>query len=274
MLVCTSCGGGLTADSVRQQLMCRICGETYKIINNVPCFVSTDLEDFSEVPPEERESFLAMKRVAYTGGSLVSRMYRHYHRFAAKKRSEQGEKRVTLDVGFGIGEHYPFLTERERAEATFIGIDVDRFKLEHFSAAHPEIPVLQASAFSLPFSANSMDVVQQLATLEHFSTDDINVLLDEAMRVLKPGGVLVVCYPSEGGMLLGFCQRIMHAYLKARTGFDLDRGTIHRHVTGAEEIRGLLGGRRDLERLESLFYPFGVRSIGLSLFVNELYRKR
>lgn len=274
-LICVTCrAGALEFNQSDSGILCRSCGAVYNAVNGVPCFVSAELENFSEVPPDEREQFLAMKRAAYGNGFFVSRMYRHYHRYAAQKRSDSGDIRLTVDVGFGIGEHYPFITEKEKVDGSFIGVDLDRFKLEYFAAVHPEIPVLQASAFRLPFADSSADVVQLLATLEHFPPDEITGLLDESLRILKPGGTLIVCYPAEGGLMLRLCQRIMHAYLKGRTGFDLDKGAVHRHFAAAGEIMAILGGREELERLDSSFYPFRVKLFGLSLFVNEIYRKR
>jgi len=275
MLACIDClSGHLLSDEVSGEIRCQDCSSIFKVVRDIPAFVPSELLNYSEVPLSERETFLKMKSLAYSGDSAVSRMYNHYHRYAARKRSELGEKRLTVDVGFGIGEHFPFISEKEKVAGAFIGVDLDRFKLEHFSSTHPEIPVVQASAFRLPFAAGSVDLVQFLATLEHFSPGEITGLLDEALRILKPGGSLIACYPAEGGLLLKLGQRVMHTYLKGRTGFDLDKGAVHRHLTGAGEIRSLLGGRKELERLESLFYPFGVKSVGFSLFINELYRKR
>lgn len=274
-LVCISCGAGdLEFRHSDSGFFCGRCGSIYNVVNGVPCFVSAELENFSEISLDEREQFLAMKSVAYGGDSFISGMYNHYHRYAARKRRELGEKQLTVDVGFGIGEHYPFITEKEKIDGAFVGVDLDRFKLEHFASLHSEMPVLQASAFRLPFAGSSVDVVQLLATLEHFSSSEIAELLDESSRILKPGGTLIACYPAEGGLLLRLCQRVMHAYLRSRTGFDLDRGAVHRHLTTAGEIRAILGGRKEFVRLESRFYPFGARSVELSLFVNEIYRKR
>ncbi len=274
-LACIDCRSSrLKLDELSGELRCQDCDGIFKIVNNIPSFVAAELMHCSEVPLLEREKFLEMKKTAYSGGSFVGRMYNHYHRYAAQKRIELSEKRLTVDIGFGVGEHYPFITEKEKVAGAFIGVDLDRFKLEHFCSLHPDIPVLQASAFRLPFAADSVAVVQLLATLEHFPPDEITGLLDEALRILQPWGALIVCYPAEGGLLLGLCQRVMHAYLKRRTGFDLDQGAIHRHLTGAGEIRAILGGRKELERQESSFYPFWIRSVNLSLFVNEIYRKR
>lgn len=275
VLACTDCRSGrLIFDEVSSEIRCRNCDKTFKTVNGVPAFVADELIPFSEIPSAEREKFLGMKRTAYGEESFVSRMYNNYHRFAAQKRSELGEKRVTVDVGFGIGEHYRFIAEKEKIDGAFIGIDLDRFKLEYFSELHPELPVLQASAFRLPFADSSVDLVQLLATLEHFSSGEIVSLLDEAVRILRPGGSLIACYPAEGGLLLRLCQVIMHVYLKRKTGFDLDSGAVHRHLTGAKEIRAILGSRKALERLETCFYPCGIKSVQFSLFVNEIYRKR
>ena len=274
-LVCDNCRtGGLVFAEVSAEISCQNCGKTFNIVNGVPVFVPEELVNFSEVPFTERDKFLAMKRTAYGEDSFVSRMYNNYHRFAAQKRSEIGEKRLTVDIGFGIGEHYPFIAAKEKIDRSFIGIDLDRFKLEYFTSCHPEVPVLQASAFCLPFAASSVDVVQLLATLEHFSSDEIVSLLDETLRILTPGGSLIVCYPAEGGVLLKLCQVVMHAYLKRKTDFDLDSGAVHRHLTGAEEIRAILGSREELECQETCFYPCGIKSVHFSLFINEIYRKR
>jgi len=275
LLVCDNCRtGGLVFAEVSTEISCQNCGKTFNIVNGVPGFVPEELINFSEVPFTERDKFLEMKRTAYGEDSIVSRMYNNYHRYAAQKRRTLGEGKVTVDVGFGIGEHYPFITAQEKSDSLFIGIDLDRFKLEYFTSCHPEVPVLQASAFRLPFAASSVDAVQLLATLEHFSSDEIVTLLDETSRILKPGGSLIACYPAEGGLLLKLSQVVMHAYLKRKTDFDLDRGAVHRHLTGAEEIRAILGSRTELERQETCFYPCGIKSVHFSLFINEIYRKR
>lgn len=275
LMACVDCrSSGLILDEVSGEVSCQNCGKRFKNVNGVTAFVPDELLSGSELSPAERETFLAMKSVAYAGSGFVSRMYNSYHRYAAEKRGELEGKRITVDVGFGIGEHYPFITAQEKSDASFIGIDIDRFKLEHFSADHPEVPVMQATAFRLPFAASSVDLVQFLATLEHFPPGEIDGLLDETLRILKPGGSLIACYPAEGGLLLKLCQVVMHEYLKRKTDFDLDSGAVHRHLTGAEEIRAILGCRKELERQETCFYPCGIKSIHFSLFINEIYRKR
>jgi len=273
LLRCTACEGGLDAATDGTALACRSCGERFPVINGIPCFVGETLVDYSELSAAERPRFLEMKKIAYGGGSLVGRMYNHYHRFAAGRRATLTGYPVMLDIGCGMGEHYPHISEAERESAAYIGIDLDRFKLEHFRENHPEIPLLQATARHLPFAGESADLVQLLATLEHFSVADMGSMVTETLRVLKPGGMLIVSYPAEGSSLLKICQKLMHLYLRARSGFDLDGGDVHKHCTTAGEIRGVLGGRPELQRIETRYYPFGLPWMNLALFVNEQYRK-
>jgi len=273
ILACTACKGTLALDREGELFSCDNCGKSYRCIGRVPCFVEPELESYSEVPESQRESFLAMKRAAYGGSGFVSLMYNHYHRYAARKRHGVGAKAITLDIGWGIGEHYPYISDSEKREGRFVGIDLDRFKLEFSSSVHSEIPLLQASAADLPVAGNSVDVVQLLATLEHFSVADMESVLAETLRVLKPGGMLLVSYPAEGGWLLRICQKLMHFYLRIRSGFDLERGDVHNHLATAREIRGVLGGIAELQRIETRYYPFNLPCMHLALFVNEQYRK-
>lgn len=267
---CRSCGLHPSPDG---GIACRGCGKFFPFINGVVSFVPDHLVAYSEVEPEDRDRFLQAKKLAYGGHSLISRMYNHYHRYAARKRMSHGDSPLTVDIGFGIGEHYPFLTDREKREASYIGIDLDRFKLEYFHALHPEVPIVQASASLLPIADGSVDVVQLLAILEHFTPAEMAEVLAESARVLKPSGLLVASYPAEGGRFLRCCQKVMHAFIKCRTGFDLETEKIHHHCSTALSVQAMLLAREELTLADSFYYPFRGTNIDLSLFVNETYVK-
>jgi SAM-dependent methyltransferase len=271
-LVCIFCRSGhLERSDTGSAILCRDCGAAYPVLNGVPCFVADELVNFSEVALPDRDSFIAMKTLAYAGGTFISRMYNHYHHYAARRRREHGRGGITADIGFGIGEHYPFVTDKEKAEASVIGVDLDRFKLEFFAAAHPELPVLQASALQLPFADEVVGTVQLLATLEHFTPAELSMVIAEAQRILQPGGILIACYPAEGGLLLQSARKVMHGYIRLRTGFDLDSETVHHHPATAVQIKEALAGRSDLKIIDSSYYPLGISSINGALFLNETY---
>jgi len=125
----------------------------------------------------------------------------------------------------------------------------------------------------LPLAGNSVDVLQSLATLEHFDRTDMVRVVDEFLRVLKPGGALIVCYPAEGSLLLRLSQLCMHRLIKLKTGYDLEREGSHHHPSTAMEIRSVLRKRPDLKNVESIYFPLHLPSINLSLFLNEMYIK-
>jgi len=95
-----------------------------------------------------------------------------------------------LDVGCGIG----FYTRRlQEAGAEAWGVDVDPDKVAKAREAVPNCQV--APAESLPFPDGFFDAVLSHEVLEH--VDDDRQAVAEAVRVLKPGGRLVIFVPNR-----------------------------------------------------------------------------
>jgi ubiquinone/menaquinone biosynthesis C-methylase UbiE len=103
---------------------------------------------------------------------------------------------AVLDVGCGRGE---ILSKTAQMGVRAIGIDYAETAVQ-FSRdlvkqdetfEHP-VGVYQASALYLPFEANSFDRVLMLDIVEHLYPEELSVALDEAFRVLRPGGRLVI----------------------------------------------------------------------------------
>jgi ubiquinone/menaquinone biosynthesis C-methylase UbiE len=97
-------------------------------------------------------------------------------------------KRV-LEIGCGNGGMQLALIRAGAAES--VGIDVSDEAIE-FAAErlrdHPSVKVMVADAQSIPAEAGSFDVVVSSAAFEH--VHDIEAMLCEVERVLRPGGVL------------------------------------------------------------------------------------
>jgi SAM-dependent methyltransferase len=66
---------------------------------------------------------------------------------------------------------------------------------------------LQAGDLKLPFDDDSVDLVTLLAVIEHFPNSP-RLVLEEAGRILKPGGVFIVDTPNAGffGTRVGFAM--------------------------------------------------------------------
>jgi SAM-dependent methyltransferase len=96
-----------------------------------------------------------------------------------------------LDLGCGDGR----LTAELRA-GSVTGADVSRVALERAAAHVPDARlVLLQPDEPLPFQDSSFDLVLSTEVLEHVR--DVQLLLSEARRVLRPGGLLAVSTPAH-----------------------------------------------------------------------------
>lgn len=70
-----------------------------------------------------------------------------------------------------------------------------------FAASGMQVQAAVASLFELPFKTAEFDVVWNAGVLEHFSEEERKDALQELMRVVKPGGLLVTLNPYKFGMV-------------------------------------------------------------------------
>ncbi len=95
------------------------------------------------------------------------------------------EGREVLEVGCGTGL---LLQTMAGFASRAVGVDLSPGMLEHAQARG--LDVAAASATSLPFEDNSFDVVCSFKVLAHVR--DIEVAMQEMLRVTRPGGTLVL----------------------------------------------------------------------------------
>lgn len=103
---------------------------------------------------------------------------------------EKLRKGRILDIGCGS---YPYFLSHTAFKEKFA---VDQLSP---SAHHPEIRwhILDLNRRPrLPFKPHYFDVVTMLAVAEHINPDSLAKLLEEAYRVLKPGGRLILTTPA------------------------------------------------------------------------------
>jgi len=114
---------------------------------------------------------------------------------------------AVLDVGCGIGRT---LLDLSKTKGRHVGVDMDRtdlMKALYWSVsmciegtAPRRIQAMQADGTRLPFVDGSFDRVVCTEVLEHVPDD--HAVLDELVRVLRPGGVIAISVPAE------LCERV------------------------------------------------------------------
>lgn len=145
------------------------------------------------------------------------------------------DNKKVLDVGFGSGG---IAIAFNRAGAVVFGVDIDQ-ELKNIAerniAANNALAELKIyNGTELPYSDNSFDYLTCFSVLEHVSFPE--KLLNEMLRVLKPGGRILLSlpnkyYPKETHTLAYFVsympRKMANAYLKLLKRSPLEYDNLH-----------------------------------------------
>lgn len=97
-----------------------------------------------------------------------------------------------LEAGCGNGEKVMTLC---KAGYLAEGVDWAHATVKRLQETHPELPIKQGDIRALPYPNACMDAYWSLGVIEHFP-EGFELPLQEAARVLKPGGIALVTVPS------------------------------------------------------------------------------
>jgi SAM-dependent methyltransferase len=204
------------------------------------------------------------------GLERASERYGEHHRaerspefvFAEPERRELfaryvgGPGKRVLDVGCRYGA----LTRSYLEGNEVVGVDVDREALAEAAKLGIETHWADADA-ALPFPDESFDVVVAGELLEHIR--DPAGLVDEARRVLRPGGRIVASVPN------GF--RLKHR-LRFLAGREPEEDPTHLHLFSERAVRRLLADWEEprLHFVASRFLHLGPRLFGNTIVFTAL----
>jgi ubiquinone/menaquinone biosynthesis C-methylase UbiE len=211
-LVCPKCRGELAHSAAA--FKCRNCAGEYPIVDDVPQFDLPKPPHAGESDRDERRKYWDLGWQARFGGdhaflaSLKSRA--DWSRFLESELKALGacrhvsvveadrqvvQDKIVLDIGCGSGNSGAMFGYRG---AHYIGIDHSRhaaaYALRHIRASGADGFTVQGNADALPIRDNSVDVVYSNGVLHH--TPNFLTALDEAYRVLKPGGKAIIALYS------------------------------------------------------------------------------
>jgi 2-polyprenyl-3-methyl-5-hydroxy-6-metoxy-1,4-benzoquinol methylase len=117
------------------------------------------------------------------------------------KQAQLGtDERLVLDVGCGRGEWLELLKEQNlRAQ----GVDVNRILVEECQRQGLEVIERDVIVYLRTLPDASLGAVTGFHIIEHLPFEVLVTLIDETVRVLKPGGVAIFETPNPENVLVG-----------------------------------------------------------------------
>lgn len=112
-------------------------------------------------------------------------------------------ERPILDIGCGRGEWLELLHEEG---LTAFGIDLNRVLVQQCADIGLTVYEAEALCYLRESPDNSLGAITGIHIIEHLSFDNLVALLDECLRVLKPGGLLIFETPNPENLIVGACN--------------------------------------------------------------------
>lgn len=160
---------------------------------------------------------------------------------------EAGAPRRILDAGCGTGSNLAHL----RSRGTALGIDISDEALRFCRTRG--VPVARAGLLALPFPDACFDWVTSFDVLYHRWVTDDRAATTELVRVLRPGGLLLVRVPALRWLWGAHDEAVhsRHRYTRREVASLLEgAGLVVERATYANTLLlPLVAGRRFLDRL-------------------------
>jgi ubiquinone/menaquinone biosynthesis C-methylase UbiE len=119
-----------------------------------------------------------------------------------------------LEIGAGTGRD-SFDMAKDGADIFMLDYSMPSLKIiTDLKKEQDTIFAVGGDAFMLPFQTNTFDVVFHQGLLEHFRKSDAERMITENLRVVKPGGFLLIDVPQRWHIytLIKHCLILMNAW--------------------------------------------------------------
>lgn len=159
-----------------------------------------------------------------------------------------GDRRV-MEFGCGVGRWVDFFQSRG---CEFTGVDISAEMLEIGSAKYPGIDFRRIDGKRLPFDDGQFDLVYSLTVLHHNPFDTQAEIVREMIRVVRPGGCLLLM------------EDIAHGGTR-RSGFNMFLRT-------SEDWKELVEKEPGMRTVDVAFIRWWILASGGERFLQLLYR--
>ena len=143
------------------------------------------------------------------------------HEVVYARLADRCAGRDVLEAGCGEGYGADLIADVARR---VIGLDYDEATVAHVRARYPRVDMRHGNLASLPLADGSVDVVVNFQVIEHLW--DQTQFVTECLRVLRPGGVLLMSTPNR---------------ITFSPGRDTPINPFHTRELNADELSELLG---------------------------------
>jgi 2-polyprenyl-3-methyl-5-hydroxy-6-metoxy-1,4-benzoquinol methylase len=108
-----------------------------------------------------------------------------------------------LDVGCGRGEWLELLAENDLRAS---GIDANRIQVAKSREFNLDVSEAELLSYLRSINDSSLGAVTGFHIVEHLPIETLVAFLDETVRVVKPGGVVIFETPNPENVLVGSCN--------------------------------------------------------------------
>lgn len=120
------------------------------------------------------------------------------------KAAKAGRRTAPIvDLGCGRGEWLELLRDEGLVG---VGVDLNKIFLADCAGLALDVVEQDAVAYLASLAPNSVGAITSFHLIEHLPLKSVIALLDEAHRVLRPGGILVLETPNPSNLVVGACN--------------------------------------------------------------------
>ncbi len=164
---------------------------------------------------------------------------------------------IVLDLGCGTGNYTVELFKRS---FKVIGCDVSKEMLRIAKNKLPEVVLIRANAYKLPFKKDSFDIVLSITMFEFIKNPE--EILKEVYRILKPGGKFILGTMNQRSLWFIF-KKLKSLFVETAYRYA------NFYTPGRLKKLCLRSGFRDVQTRGVIYFPSFFPFLDLAKMIDE-----